>query len=184
MQKRMQYQRVIMPTRVYSLLVAVKITWELGRNAQCATKTWCRGFTPKLKSGYNLACYFNTSISFKYIGSERYLFIHAQSYFTLMFVKGALDKYNIYLCISNSVENLKLSQYRIFSADSANEFFILWGILWIASSPECPIGYCNVYLLKLTLKNRKNARNIHNSLKVNQCRMQNSACSHYSCQQF
>ena len=29
-------------------------------------------------------------------------------------VKGALDKYNIYLCISNSVENLKLHQYRNF----------------------------------------------------------------------
>ena len=33
--------------------------------------------------------------------------------------------------------------------------FILWGILWTASSSECPIGYCIVYLLKSTLKNRK-----------------------------
>ena len=33
--------------------------------------------------------------------------------------------------------------------------FILWGILWTTSSSEYPIGYCIVYLLKSTLKNRK-----------------------------
>ena len=69
--------------------------------------------------------------------------------------KGALDKYNIYLFISNSIEDFKLNLYRK-SADSANAFsFYLWGILWTASSSECPIGYRVVYLLKSTLKNRK-----------------------------
>ena len=29
----------------------------------------------------------------------------------------------------------------------------IWDILWTASSSDCPIGYCIVYLLKSTLKN-------------------------------
>ena len=32
----------------------------------------------------------------------------------LVLIKGALDKYNIYLFISNSMENFKLNQYRNF----------------------------------------------------------------------
>ena len=33
-----------------------------------------------------------------------------------------MDKYNIYLFISNSLENLKLNQYQKISADSAYTF--------------------------------------------------------------
>ena len=36
--------------------------------------------------------------------------------------KGALDKYDIYLFISSSVEDLKSNQYRKISANSANAF--------------------------------------------------------------
>ena len=32
----------------------------------------------------------------------------------ILFVKGALDKYNIYLFISNSIEDFKLNQFRNF----------------------------------------------------------------------
>ena len=37
-------------------------------------------------------------------------------------IKGALDKYNIYLFISSSIEDLKSNQYRKFQAVSANAF--------------------------------------------------------------
>ena len=66
-------------------------------------------------------------------------------------LKGALDKYNIYLFRSNSTEDLKLPK---FSADSAIAFsFFKVFILWTASYP----GYGTVLciLLKTTLKNRK-----------------------------
>ena len=69
----------------------------------------------------------------------------------LLINKGALDN-NIYLFISNSVENLKLNLYQDFQL-ILPMVFILWGILWTASSSECPIGYCVVYLWKSTLEN-------------------------------
>ena len=69
-------------------------------------------------------------------------------------IKGALDKYNIYLFISNSIEDFELNQK--FSADSANAFsFYEVFCEQHHLPPECPIGYCIVYLLKSTLKNRK-----------------------------
>ena len=37
-------------------------------------------------------------------------------------VKGPLDKYNIYLFISNSMEDFKLNQYRKFQLIFANAF--------------------------------------------------------------
>ena len=103
-------------------------------------------------------------------------------YYYIENIKGALDKYDIYLLISNFMEELKLNQYQNFQIILPMHF-ILWGILWTASSSECPIDYCIVYLLKLTLKN-KNARNINISSKVYQSRMQNSARSHCPCQRF
>ena len=51
----------------------------------------------------------------------------------------------------------------------------VWGILWTASSSECPVGYCIVYLLKSTLKNRK-CQNIHISSKV--CQILESKTQH------
>ena len=71
-----------------------------------------------------------------------------------MYVKGALE-YNIYLFTSNSIENFKLNQYQNIQLILQICVFILWSISWTASSSERPIGYCVVYLLKLTLKNRK-----------------------------
>ena len=40
----------------------------------------------------------------------------------LLNFKGALDKYNIYLFISNSIEDFKIKPIPKFSADSANVF--------------------------------------------------------------
>ena len=39
---------------------------------------------------------------------------HSTTYSNLKIFKGALDKYNIYLFISNSIEDFKLNQYRKF----------------------------------------------------------------------
>ena len=38
----------------------------------------------------------------------------AKVYFIPSYLKGALDKYNIFLFIPNSIEDLKLSQYQNF----------------------------------------------------------------------
>ena len=74
----------------------------------------------------------------------------------VFFFKGALDKYNIYLMISKSVEDIKLNP--LLPADSAIafSFYDVFCETFVDSiSPVCPIGYCIVYLLKSTLKNRK-----------------------------
>ena len=64
-------------------------------------------------------------------------------------IKGTQDKYNIFLFMSNYIEDFEISTW------FCQCIFILWGILWTASPLECPIGYCIVYLLKSTLENRK-----------------------------
>ena len=56
--------------------------------------------------------------------------------------------YLILLRILNQTNTLILSWF-------CQCVFILWGILLIASSSVCPIGYCIAYLLKSTLENRK-----------------------------
>ena len=69
--------------------------------------------------------------------------------------KGALDKYNIYLFTYTSIENSKLNQYRNFQLIPADAFSFYEVFCEQYHLPECPIGYCIVYLLKSTLKNRK-----------------------------
>ena len=75
---------------------------------------------------------------------------------TLSSYEGALDKYNIYLFISNCVEDFRLNQYR----------YQIFQLILLLCSPcmryfvnsfifRVPIGYCIVYLLKSTLKNTK-----------------------------
>ena len=83
-------------------------------------------------------------------------------------IKGALDKYNIHLFVSISVENFKLTNTEIFPADSANAFSFDQNIIFQkfrVSVHVYPIGYCIVYLLKLTFKNRK-WKNIHVTLSM------------------
>ena len=77
-------------------------------------------------------------------------------------LKGALDKYDIYLFISNSIEDFKLDLYWNFQ--------LIEFSFWTASSSECTIGYCIVYLLKLTLKNRKCQKYSYFFSKVSQSR--------------
>ena len=69
-------------------------------------------------------------------------------------IKGALDKYNIHLFISNSIEDFKLNQYRNFQLILPMRFHFVW---YFVNSIifEWPIGYCIVYLLTSTVKNRK-----------------------------
>ena len=58
-------------------------------------------------------------------------------------VKGALDKYNIYLCISNSVENLKLHQYRNFQLILPMRFhFMRYFVKSIISRVSHRLLYC------------------------------------------
>ena len=68
----------------------------------------------------------------------------------LLTIKGALDKYNMYLFISNSVEDVKLNQYQNFQLISA-----FYDTFCEQHHLQCPICYCIVYLLKSTLKNKK-----------------------------
>ena len=65
-----------------------------------------------------------------------------------------------------------------FSADSANAFSFYEVFLWTASSPECPVGYCIVYLLKSTLKNRKKLEIFTFLQKEVNLECKNLACSH------
>ena len=57
--------------------------------------------------------------------------------------KGALDKYNIYLCISNSVENLKLHQYQNFQLNLPMRFhFMRYFVNSIISRVSHRLLYC------------------------------------------
>ena len=80
-------------------------------------------------------------------------------------LKGALDKYDIYLFISNSIEDFKLDLFSCFYRCS------VWVILWTTSSSQCPIGYATVLCIYWSrLWKIENARNIHISSKVSQSR--------------
>ena len=65
-------------------------------------------------------------------------------------IKGALDKYNIYL-LSNCIEDFKLNQCWNFQLILPMHFHFRWGILWTASSSECPVGYCYFILYSTVL---------------------------------
>ena len=58
-------------------------------------------------------------------------------------LKGALEKYNIHLLVSNPIEDFKSNQYQNFQLILPMHFHFI-GTLWTASSSECPIGYCIV----------------------------------------
>ena len=58
-------------------------------------------------------------------------------------IKGALDKYNIYFCLSNSVENLKLHQHRNFQLILPMHFhFMRYFVNSIISSVSHRLLYC------------------------------------------
>ena len=67
-----------------------------------------------MRLSYNKICYYLFTISFIS------LFIVCWQNF-----EGALDQYSIYLCSSNSAENLKLSQYRNFQLILAMRFHFM-----------------------------------------------------------
>ena len=73
-------------------------------------------------------------------------------------LKGALDKYNIYLFISDSIEDIEFSQYQNFQLILPMRFhfmrYFVNSIIFRVSHIH-DIGYCIVYLLKSTLKKRK-----------------------------
>ena len=70
-------------------------------------------------------------------------------------IKGALDKYNIYLFKSNSIEDFKLNQYQNFQLILPMRFhFMMYfvnSIIFRVS--HIAVGCCIVYLLKSTFKN-------------------------------
>ena len=85
-----------------------------------------------------------------------------------------MDKYNIYLFISNSVENFKLNQYWNFWADSANKFsfYEVFRKQHRLQSVPYAIVLC-IYWSQLW--KIENAKYIQISSEVNQSRMWNSA---------
>ena len=54
-------------------------------------------------------------------------------------LKGAFDKYIIYLLVSNSIENFNINQYQTFQQILPMHFHLMWSFV-TASSPEYPIG--------------------------------------------
>ena len=58
-------------------------------------------------------------------------------------LKGVLDKYNIYLFISNSTENLKLNQYRNFQLILSVRFhFMKYFVNSVISRVSYRLLYC------------------------------------------
>ena len=78
--------------------------------------------------------------------------IHDTNFPSESILKGHVDKYNIYLCFFKINQHHKLQPIRPIYVFSFYHFFFFF--LWTASSSECLIGLCIVYLLKLTSKNR------------------------------
>ena len=68
--------------------------------------------------------------------------------------KGALDKYNIYLFISSSIEDLKSNQYRNFQLILPKCFHFM-GYFVNSIIFRVPHRLLYYVLLKSTLKNRK-----------------------------
>ena len=75
------------------------------------------------------------------------------SLYAVLYFKGALDKYNIYLFACCSREKFIINPYQKFQPIRPMRFHFIW---FLAKSiiPECPIGPCIMYLLKSTSKNR------------------------------
>ena len=97
--------------------------------------------------------------------------------------KGALDKYNIYLFISYSIEDFKLIQYWNFQLILPMRFhFMRYFVNSIISRVSHRLLYSVFYWSRLW--KIQNARNVPISSKVNQSGTYNSACSHYPCQHF
>ena len=71
-------------------------------------------------------------------------------------IKGALDKYNIYLFVlSNSLEDFKLNQYRKFQLILPMRVHFMRYFMNSVISRVSHIGYCIEYLLKSTSKKYK-----------------------------
>ena len=96
-------------------------------------------------------------------------------------LKGVLDKYNIYLFISNSIEDFKSNQYRNFQLILPMRFhFMRYFVNSIIYKVSHRLLYC--VFIEVDFENIESARNIHISSKRSHSRMWNSACSHYPCQ--
>ena len=81
-----------------------------------------------------------------------------------------MDKYNIYLFISNSIKDLELNQYRNFQLILPMNFHFMKYFVNSIIFRVSHLGFCIVYLLKSTLKKKENVRNIHISSKVSHSR--------------
>ena len=98
-------------------------------------------------------------------------------------IKGALDKYNIYLFTFNSIEDFKSNQYRNFQLILLMRFhFMRYFVISIIYRVSHRLLYCKIYWSRLW--KIENARNIHISSEVSQSRTWNSACGHCPCQHF
>ena len=63
--------------------------------------------------------------------------------FPFLFIKGALDKYNIYLFVSYSIEDFKLNQYRNFQLNLPMRFhFMRYFVSSIIFSVSHRLLYC------------------------------------------
>ena len=83
-------------------------------------------------------------------------------------LKGAFDKYNIYLFISNSIEDIELNQYQNFQLILPMRFYLMRyfvNSIIFRVSVSHRLSMC-IYWNWLWIK--ENARNIHISSKVNQ----------------
>ena len=78
-------------------------------------------------------------------------------------VKGALDKYNMYLFISSSIEDLKSNQYRKFELILPMRFHFM---RYFVNSIIFRVPNC--VFIEVDFEKKENARNIHISSKVSQ----------------
>ena len=94
------------------------------------------------------------------------LTIQKQSVFS---IKGALDKYDIYLFVSNSIEDFKLDLYWNFQLILLMRFhFMRYFVNSIIFRVSHRLLYC--VFIEVDFEKQKNARNIHISWKVTQFR--------------
>ena len=89
-------------------------------------------------------------------------------FFIFFDLKGALEKYNIYLFVSYSIEDFELNQYWNFQLILPMSFHFM---RYFVNSIIFRVSHWLLFLLKLTFKKIENAINIDISSKVNQSRM-------------
>ena len=136
--------------------------WILTKFPRCDRVNLCicevkgsRSYFSNFSFMFHLEDRHSKDVNFKFHLKQSSNFVHCSClYLILCKLKGALDKYDIYIFISTSIESFEQNRYWNLQLLLPKRFhFIKYFVNIIIL--RVFIGYCIVYLLKSILQNRK-----------------------------